>query len=272
MATTMKKQTRFLLTSLILAASSMPLCAQNIAVVNGQRVTRARYDFLVKMLKEESDATGRPLPPNMETLIKQRMIENAVRVQAAEEKKLHLTPEYAERMTQARESVLLELLFRQFTKEHPISDASAKAEYEKVVAAHPAEQEYLARHILVKSETQAQQIQAELKKGQSFDKLAEKYSQDPGSAKHGGSLGWASAGTYVPEFAAALRQLRKGESTGKPVKTSFGYHIVRVDDVRSAPIPSFDSVKAQIKQQMQGQQTEAFQKYLQKLQSSAKIQ
>ena len=129
-----------------------------------------------------------------------------------------------------------------------------------------------ALHILVKTEALAQQILADLKKGQSFEKLAEKYSQDPGSAKRGGDLDWAAAGSYVPEFATALSALRKGETSAKPVKSEFGYHIIRLEDTRTAQAPSFESVKSQIKKQMQGQKTQEFQEYLQKLQSKAKIQ
>ena len=85
-------------------------------------------------------------------------------------------------------------------------------------------------------------------------------------------MDWAAANSYVPEFAAALNALRKGETTSKPVKSEFGYHIIRVDDVRTAQAPAFDSVKEQIKKQMQGQRTQEFQEYLQKMQANAKIQ
>ena len=270
----MKKQVRILFSSLVVAAACAPALAQNIAVVNGKSIPKARYNFLMQMLKEESAENARPLPPNVEQLIKQRLIEGTVRVQAAEQKKLHLTPEYEERMMQARESVLTELFYKQYLKENPVSDAGAKAEYDRVVAAHSNSnaKEFKARHILVKTEAQAQKILADLKKGASFEALAKTHSQDPGSAKRGGDLDWAAANSYVPEFAAALNALRKGETTSKPVKSEFGYHIIRVDDVRTAQAPAFDSVKEQIKKQMQGQRTQEFQEYLQKMQANAKIQ
>ena len=271
---TMKKQVRILFSSLVVAAACAPALAQNIAVVNGKSIPKARYNFLMQMLKEESAENARPLPPNVEQLIKQRLIEGTVRVQAAEQKKLHLTPEYEERMMQARESVLTELFYKQYLKENPVSDASAKAEYDRVVAAHSNSnaKEFKARHILVKTEAQAQKILADLKKGASFEALAKTHSQDPGSAKRGGDLDWAAANSYVPEFAAALNALRKGETTSKPVKSEFGYNVIRVDDVRTAQAPAFDSVKEQIKKQMQGQRTQEFQEYLQKMQANAKIQ
>ena len=271
---TMKKQVRILFSSLVVAAACAPALAQNIAVVNGKSIPKARYNFLMQMLKEESAENARPLPPNVEQLIKQRLIEGTVRVQAAEQKKLHLTPEYDERMMQARESVLTELFYKQYSKENPVSDASAIAEYDRVVAAHSNSnaKEFKARHILVKTEAQAQKILADLKKGASFEALAKTHSQDPGSAKRGGDLDWAAANSYVPEFAAALNALRKGETTSKPVKSEFGYHVIRVDVVRTAQAPAFDSVKEQIKKQMQGQRTQEFQEYLQKMQSNAKIQ
>lgn len=90
----MKKQVRILFSSLVVAAACAPALAQNIAVVNGKSIPKARYNFLMQMLKEESAENARPLPPNVEQLIKQRLIEGTVRVQAAEQKKLHLTPEW----------------------------------------------------------------------------------------------------------------------------------------------------------------------------------
>lgn len=197
-------------------------------------------------------------------------------MQQAERQKLHLTSEYAEKMASARSALLASMLFEQYKKDHPISDAAAKAEYDRILASIPAEQsntlEYNARHILVKTADEARAVQAELTSGKAFDALARQRSQDKGSAQQGGELGWAPADTYVPQFAAALKKLKKGQTTAAPVRTQFGYHIIRLDDTRKSQPPSFESIKDQIKLQMQNGQAAEFENYLNNLEKSARIQ
>ena len=106
-------------------------------------------------------------------------------------------------------------------------------------------------------------------RGAKFDELAQKFSKDPGSGERGGDLDWASPDTYVPEFGQALTQLTKGQMTETPVKTQFGFHIIRLDDVRDAQLPAFEDVKPQVVQQLQQQKLQAYQN---ELRSKAKIQ
>ena len=268
----MNKNTFTFVCATLLITASPLVWGQNIAVVNGQRITKARADFILKTVTEQFHAAKRPTPPNLEANIKNKLIENAVQTQAAEAQKLQLTQEYAMRMEEAREAILAQLLFNKYKEDHPISDAAARQEYDKLAASFAGGQEFRARHILVKTEAEALRVQAELKKGVAFDALATRLSQDPGSAKNGGDLGWSPDTAYVPEFGAALRALKKGETTAKPIKTQFGYHVIRLQDTRSASVPPFESVKDDLKAQMQNQQMEGFKKYVDDLKAKAKIQ
>ena len=250
--------------------------AQNVAVVNGKPIPKARLNAMMAQFAAEAARNNQPLPPNLEAQVRTHLIKEAIIVQQAERQKLHLTSEYAEKMASARGALLASMLFEQYKKDHPISDAAAKAEYDRILASIPAEQsnaiEYNARHILVKTADEARAVQAELTAGKAFDALARKHSQDKGSAQQGGELGWAPADTYVPQFAAALKKLKKGQTTAAPVKTQFGYHIIRLDDTRKSQPPSFESIKDQIKLQMQNGQAAEFENYLNNLEKSARIQ
>jgi peptidyl-prolyl cis-trans isomerase C len=132
-----------------------------------------------------------------------------------------------------------------------------------------ANREFHLHHILVDNEQQAKDLIAKIKAGAKFEDLAKQYSKDPGSGKNGGDLDWSDPKAYVPEFAAAATKLQKGQMTDEPVKTQFGWHIIRVDDIRNVAPPPFDQVKAQIAQQLVQQKLQAFEEALRQ---QAKIQ
>ena len=117
---------------------------------------------------------------------------------------------------------------------------------------------------LVEKEADAKAIIAQLKKGGKFEEIAKKSSKDPGSGAKGGDLDWAPAGNYVAEFATALTALTKGKLTETPVKSQFGYHIIRLDDVRDAQLPKLEEVKPQVAQQLQQQKLTQYQDDLRK--------
>jgi peptidyl-prolyl cis-trans isomerase C len=171
-------------------------------------------------------------------------------------------------MELARQSILIRDLFADFQKNNPVTDADVKAEYDKFAAAN-AGKEYRARHILVEKESEALAIIAQLKKGGKFDVIAKKQSKDPGSGANGGDLDWAAPSNYVKEFADALTALTKGKTTETPVKSQFGYHVIRLEDVRDSQLPKFDDVKPQIAQQLQQQKMT---KYQEDLRAKAKIE
>ena len=158
------------------------------------------------------------------------------------------------------------MLFR--SKKNPVTDAEVQAEYDKFVAAN-AGKEYKARHILVEKEDEAKAIIASLKKGAKFEDIAKKQSKDPGSGANGGDLDWTNPAGLVPEFSQAMIKLKKGETTQAPVKSEFGWHVIRLDDVRDAKAPPLEQVKPQIQQELERRKIVELQK---ELRSKAKIQ
>ena len=246
-------------------STSAPLAvAQNVAVVNGKAVPSSRVDTLAQQIAR----SGRPVTPEMQAQLKEEVIAREIFIQEAQKQGLDTTEDFKIQMELARQTLLIRELFSNYQKANPISDADIKAEYEKFVGANSGK-EYHARHILVEKEDQAKAIIAQLKKGGKFEEIAKKSSKDPGSAAKGGDLDWANAGNYVAEFSEALTKLAKGKMTETPVKTQFGYHIIRVEDVRDAQLPKFDDVKQQVAQQLQQQKMN---KYQDELRSKAKIE
>jgi peptidyl-prolyl cis-trans isomerase C len=234
--------------------AALPALAQNIAIVNGKPVPKARADALAAQITK----SGRPITPEVTNQIKDEVIAREIFMQEAGKRGLEGSDDYKNQMELARQTILIRALFADFQDKNPVTDADAKAEYDKYVAAN-AGKEYRARHILVAKEEEAKAIIANLKKGGKFEDLAKKQSKDPGSGANGGDLDWANAKSYVPEFSEAMVKLTKGQTTQAPVKSQFGFHVIRLDDVRDAQLPKFEDVKAQIQQQMQQERLSKFQ-------------
>jgi peptidyl-prolyl cis-trans isomerase C len=200
--------------------------------------------------------------------LRDEVIAREIFMQEADKQGLAQTDDFRNQMELARQSILIRELFSDFQKKNPVTDAEMKAEYDKFVAANSGK-EYKARHILVEKEDQAKAILASLKKGGKFEDIAKKQSKDPGSGANGGDLDWANPEGYVPEFSQALVKLNKGQTVDAPVKTQFGWHIIRLDDVRTPQLPPFDQVKPQLQQQMVQQKLG---KYQEELRAKAKIE
>lgn len=231
--------------------------AQNLAIVNGKPVPSAR----VNVLAQQVAASGRPVDDAVRAQLKEEVILREIFVQEAQKRGLAASEEYRNQMELARQTILIRALFADFQKKNPVTDAAIQAEYDKFAAANSG-QEFRARHILVEQEDQAKAIIAAIKAGARFEELAEKQSQDPGSAANGGDLGWAAAGSYVAEFSEAMARLEKGQMTQTPVQSQFGWHVIRVDDTRPAQLPALADIKPQIAQQMQQQKLSEFQRTL----------
>jgi len=257
---------KVLLTAIAAAAFgiALPASAQNVAIVNGKPVPMAR----VEMLQQQLAKAGRPVSAEMQGQLKDEVIAREIFMQEAQKRGLDTSDDYKAQMELARQTILIRELFADYQKKNPVSDAEIKAEYDKFVAANGGK-EYKARHILVEKEDDARKIIADLKKGAKFDDLAKKMSKDPGSGAKGGDLDWASAGSYVPEFSQAMIKLNKGQTTDAPVKSQFGWHVIRVDDIREAQLPKLEEVKPQIAQSLQQQKLASFQENLRK---SAKVE
>ncbi|HUD31635.1 MAG TPA: peptidylprolyl isomerase [Variovorax sp.] len=261
----MKKQLlKTVAVTLVLGAASAGALAQNIAIVNGKPVPKARVDALAQQLA----ASGRPVTPDLEPQLKEAVIAREVFMQEAQKQGLEASPEYRAQLELARQAILIRTLFENYRKQNPVTDADVQAEYDKFAAANGGK-EYKARHILVETEAEAQKIIADLKKGAKFEDIAKKQSKDPGSGANGGDLDWANPSSFVPEFSEAMIKLKPGETTAAPVKSQFGYHVIRVDEIRSAQLPKVDEVKPQVTQQLQQQR---LQKYQEDLRAKAKIE
>jgi peptidyl-prolyl cis-trans isomerase C len=247
-----------------LIASAPWAAAQNVAIVNGKAVPTAR----VEALAQQMAASGRPVDEATRAQLKEEVILREIFMQEAQKRGIAATEDYKVQMELARQTIMIRALFADHQKKNPVTDAEIKAEYDKFASAN-AGKEFRARHILVEKEDEAKAIIASIKGGAKFEDIAKKQSKDPGSGANGGDLDWANAASYVTEFSEAMVKLDKGQMTDAPVKSQFGWHIIRVDDVRQAQLPSFDEVKPQIAQQMQQQKMAEFQK---SLRDKAKVQ
>ncbi|HEX9719338.1 MAG TPA: peptidylprolyl isomerase [Ramlibacter sp.] len=258
------KQVFLAATAAALIGMAAPALAQNVAIVNGKPVPKARVDALAAQLAK----SGRPISPEMQGQLKDEVIAREIFMQEAQKRGLEGSDDFKAQMELARQTLLIRELFADYQKSNPVTDADIKAEYDKFAAANGGK-EYRARHILVEKEDEAKTIIASLKKGGKFDEIAKKQSKDPGSGANGGDLDWANAASYVPEFSAALVKLNKGQTTEAPVKTQFGWHVIRLVDIREAQLPKLEAVKPQIAQQLQQQKLAKFQE---ELRGKAKIE
>ncbi|AMJ61680.1 peptidylprolyl isomerase [Bosea sp. PAMC 26642] len=168
---------------------------------------------------------------------------------AAADAKIADGPDFAARLAYNRDKVLLDEYLQREAKKAATPEAARKL-FDDTVKSLPAEEEVNARHVLVEEEAQAKAVVERLKKGEDFAKVAAELSKDPGSGKEGGSLGWFSKDRMVPEFAEAAFKLEKGQ-VSEPVKSQFGWHVIKLEDRRTKPAPDFASVKPQIDQYLE---------------------
>lgn len=253
---------KFVLAASVVALSAallpMSASAQNIAIVNGKPVPKARAEQLIsQVVKGGQQARS----PELEAQVKDEVVLREIFMQEAEKRGIPASADYKLQMEMARQSLLIRQLFEDYKKKNPVADADAKAEYDKFKAQNSG-QEFRARHILVEKEDEAIALIKQINGGAKFEDLAKASSKDPGSAVNGGDLDWANGNSYVPEFTKALAALKKGEMTQNPVKSQFGYHIIKLEDSREAQFPAFDDVKPQIVQRLEQQKLGAFQQEL----------
>jgi peptidyl-prolyl cis-trans isomerase C len=236
---------------------SLSAQAQNLAIVNGKPVPKARVETLL----QQAQRAGQQLSPELEAQARDQVVLREIFVQEAEKRGIAKLPAYRDQMELARQSILIRELFDDYRAKHPVTDAEAQAEYDKFKA-QATGTEYRARHILVETEDEAKKLIAQIKAGGSFEDLAKANSKDPGSGANGGDLDFAKPDAYVPEFGNAMKSLTKGQMTETPVKTQFGWHVIRLDDTRDAPFPPFADVKDQIKQRLEQGKMQQYQEEL----------
>ena len=248
----------------LIAAVAAPAFAQNLAVVNGKAIPSSRVDAVVKQVVAQGQ---QPDSPQLREAIKKEMIGREVLMQEAEKQGYSKNADVKAQLENARQAIFINALVGEYVKKNPVKDADIKAEYDKFVA-QTGNKEYHVRHILVETEAEANAVIAKLKGGAKFEELA-KASKDTGSAANGGDLDWATPSSFPKVFSDAFVALQKGQVTEKAVQTPNGFHVIKVDDVREAKLPTLDEVKPQISDALTQKKLQAYQEELVK---KAKVQ
>jgi peptidyl-prolyl cis-trans isomerase C len=262
----MFKTGNFAALAIISALAVNPAFAEDksAATVNGVAIPQARVDLRVKIAASQGQSDS----PELRKAVRDDMINLEVLAQEAKKMGLDKDPEVVQQTELAEQSVLVGAFVQDYAKNHQISDDQLKQEYDKLKV-NLGKSEYNVRHILVDTEDEAKAIIAQLGKKGKFDKIAKEKSKDAGSAEKGGSLGWAVPSNFVPPFANALVSMKKGSYSKEPVKSQFGWHIIKLDEVRDLKVPSFEELKPQIQQRLQ---QKSIQDYIADLRSKAKVE
>ena len=250
--------------SLMLAPISALAEDKPVATVDGRAITEADLAFADSEIGQ--DFGSLPLESKRRYLV-EFLIETNLFAAAAENEKLATGPEFDKRVAYMKQRAARQAFFDSKVK-GAVSEAAAKGFYDDQVKMMKTEDEVQARHILVGSEEQAKDIADKIAKGGDFAALAKENSVDAGSKENGGMLGFFGKGQMVPQFEQAAFALEKGQ-VSKPVQSQFGWHIIKVEDKRQKPPPTFDQVKGQILGSLMKSQAQSI---LGGLRKSAKIE
>ena len=246
---------------------SSAVCAQNAAIVNGKAIPKAQLDKLVQK-------SNQPDNPQVREQAREMLVTRELILQEANNRGVTQKESVREQLEQSKMGILIAAVFEDYVEKEGVAEAELKVAYEQVKSQYTGK-EYHVEHILVEKEADAKAITAQIKAGGNFEQIAKEKSKDPGSAPNGGDLGWVSDKALVPEFSKAMVQLKKGQITDKPVKTQYGWHVIKLDDVRDVKAPSMEEIKDQLKQMItadQNWQKAKFSELMQKLRAKAKIQ
>lgn len=207
--------------------------------VNGETVSVAQQ----KALYDSAVAQGQPAGAELERQVKNVLTQQTVLLQEAKKAKLDRNSDVKQAIEAARNQVLINAVLRDWAKKNPVKDEDVRKAYEAEKAAY-GPTEYQVRHILVKTEDQAKNIISRLNKGADFDKLAKEFSEDRGNKDRGGQLGWVVPRSFVPTFGNAFAGMKEGTVSKEPVRTQFGFHVVKLDAKRPAQLfPTFEAQK-----------------------------
>lgn len=217
-----------------------------IARVNGVAVPKARFD---QIMQQQQQARGGQDSEELRAAVRDNLINREVVAQAAQKSPIARSAQVQNQLEMSRQQILIDAYIGDWMAKNPVTDAEVTKEYERVKA-QQGDKEYKARHILVETEDQAKAIIADLKKGGSFEDLASKNTQDPGTKERGGDLDWNVPSVFDKTFSDAMVKLEKGKFTETPVRTRFGYHVIRLEDVRPVQFPALAEVKPRIQQQL----------------------
>jgi peptidyl-prolyl cis-trans isomerase C len=247
------------------APAPQPLKDPVVATANGVPIRLSELEVAQQSLPQQY--RNMPLQAVFPALL-DRIIDSKLVVQEAKKNKVNEDPAFKKRMAFVEDQVLQDFWIQREIARR-VSAEKLQQRYEERLKSMPSEEEVHARHILVASEDEAKALIADIKKGAAFDKLAKEKSTDKASGAEGGDLGWFKKSDMVKEFADAAFALKKGAMSETPVKTQFGYHIIKLDDRRKAPPPAFEEMADQLREEMA---REAITAQLDQLRSGAKIE
>ena len=249
----------------LVAITLLSATAAFATTVNGVTISQQRIDAVSRMMQ----AQGQQATPDMPKMIKDQLVTAEILRQEAVKQGLDKSPEYLAEIENAKAMALANRLIKEHLRTNPVTDAQARAEYDKVKAEFPERKSYDASHILVKTEAEAKTVLAALRKGKPFAQLAKEVSLDPGSKNNGGNLGFADPASFVAPFSEAMVKLSKGQVTAAPVKTDFGFHIIKLNDVKVEAAPPVEALRPQLEQRIQSARIEAL---IEGLRKQAKVQ
>ena len=220
--------------------------------VNGETVTVAEQ----KAIYDRAVQAGQPAGEGLERQVKNLLIQQTVLLQEANKAKIANKPDVKRAIENSRDQILIQGLAQDWAQKNPVSEADLKKAYDQDKAAY-GDTEYQVRHILVKTEDQAKNLISRLNKGADFGKLAQEFSEDTGTKGQGGLLGWVVPRSYVPAFGASFTALKPGEIAQSPIRTQFGFHVVKLEAKRKAELyPSYESQKPVIRNALANQKVQ----------------
>jgi peptidyl-prolyl cis-trans isomerase C len=236
-----------------------------VATIDGTPISRMEYDIYLKSLLQ-----GRPnteLTPEQRAQVLDELISMQLLASQAAKDTIEKDPDVAARLDVVRMRVLADSESQKYLKDKEPTDAELHAEYDTAIAAMD-KTEYHARHILVPTKEQADQIIKKIKGGAKFEEVAKAQSTD-GSKANGGDLGWFTLTRMAKPFGDAVKTLKKGEMTQEPVQTQFGWHVIKLEDTRETAPPPFEQVKQQVNN---GVIQKKLQAYVDSLKKTSKIE
>ncbi len=220
--------------------------------VNGETVTVAEQ----KAIYDRAVQAGQPAGEGLERQVKNLLIQQTVLLQEANKAKIANKPDVKRAIDNSRDQILIQGLAQDWAQKNPVSEADLKKAYDQDKAAY-GDTEYQVRHILVKTEDQAKNLISRLNKGADFGKLAQEFSEDTGNKGQGGLLGWVVPRSFVPAFGASFTALKPGEIAQSPIRTQFGFHVVKLEAKRKAELyPSYESQKPVIRNALANQKVQ----------------
>jgi peptidyl-prolyl cis-trans isomerase C len=214
-----------------------------VATVNGDKIMKSALDGYLQIIQKSPSGAKVKVEEALDDLIATELA-----LQEAKKTDILSRDEIKKKIADFTRNVILTTWTKEKVQSFKISDDEIKAEYDATVK-KLASKEFNARHILLKKEDEAKAVIKEIANGADFAKLAKEKSTGP-SASNGGSLGWFKAQTMVPAFANAVKEMKKGEVSKEPVKTQFGWHVIKLEDSRDAKLPALKTLKPKIERKI----------------------